>query len=178
MIYYLQFNAANLPGLIQVNNSAHQPTYFLQRLPPRWQKNYELLGMSQDRIGTIQQTSRSIWPNYQVQIGDRDMTKVLHLSNSQHQLMVAPGMHWLIQGHLIENNYIIYNYSHQMMMTVDNIYYKNGHEGFLLNIHRPTDHKVALLIAAVLNQTSRNTKNNRSLKRLLIHHGNLTWKQD
>ena len=85
MIFYMQFNAANIAGIIQITNVKQEPLYYLIRIPPHWKTSYNLL---------------------------------------------------------------------------------NGHEGYLLNINDNAEYKVGILLAAVLNQTSRNTKNKRSLERL------------
>ena len=166
MIFYMQFNAANIAGIIQITNVKQESLYYLIRIPPHWKTSYNLLGVSQDVIGSIEQISHSSWPNYQIKIGSKLITKVYHLNNSRHQLMLAPTVHWLITGNLIENNYVVHDFHHQVIMTVDNIYFKNGHEGYLLNINDNAEYKVGILLAAVLNQTSRNTKNKRSLERL------------
>ena len=107
MIFYMQFNAANIAGIIQITNVKQEPLYYLIRIPPHWKTSYNLL-----------------------------------------------------------NNYVVHDFHHQVIMTVDNIYFKNGHEGYLLNINDNAEYKVGILLAAVLNQTSRNTKNKRSLERL------------
>ncbi|MCO6542670.1 MAG: hypothetical protein J6584_01725 [Lactobacillus sp.] len=166
MIFYMQFNAANIPGVIEVTNVKQEQLYYLIRTQPHWKTSYNLLGISQDVIGQIKQISSSNWPNFKITIGSQAITNVYHVSNSRHQLMIAPSLHWIIKGNLFENNYIVHNFHHKLIMTVDNIYFKNGHEGYLLNIEDTAEPKIGILLAAVLNQTSRNTKNKRSIERL------------
>ncbi|UQS81657.1 hypothetical protein MOO45_05485 [Bombilactobacillus folatiphilus] len=164
MIYYLQFNMANLPGVIQVSNQLQQTEYILLRQKPRWKVNYELSTPSQETVGQIYQTNMRIWPNYQIILDDQKITKLIHLNNTRHQLMIAPTLHWLISGNLVANNYLVHDFKHHLIMSMDNIYLKNGHEGYLLQIVPQIDIRLGFLIAAVLNQTSRQIKNQQSIK--------------
>ncbi|MBA1394154.1 hypothetical protein EQ500_09825, partial [Lactobacillus sp. XV13L] len=93
MIFYMQFNAANIPGIIQVSDVQQQPHYYLIRIPPNWRTSYNLLGTSQDVIGSIEQISTNRWPNYEIKIGEQLITKIIHLSNTKRQLMLAPKLH-------------------------------------------------------------------------------------
>ncbi|NVY97078.1 hypothetical protein HU830_08085 [Lactobacillus sp. DCY120] len=167
MIYYLKFNAANLPGIIQVNDTEKKFAYLLVKTAPTWQQNYQLRTANQTVVGGIYQTSAHLWPNYSLVLGDHCVAKIIHLNVSRHQLMLVPTFHWIIHGNLIENNYFIQGPHRKIMMTVDNIYYPDGHEGYLLRIAASVEPPLGILIAAILNQTSRKNKTQRSYRRFL-----------
>lgn len=169
MIYYLQFNAANLPGVIQVTNQQQELCYYLIRTAPRWKINYELFTPLQTKLGNITQITTHPWANYQIKLANILITKLIHLTSNRRQLMIAPSLHWLVSGDLLANNYLVHDFHHHLVMSVDNIYLKNGHEGYLLQISPQVDEKIGLLLAAVLNQTSRLSKNQRSIKHWPLH---------
>lgn len=166
MIFYLQFNAANVSGVIQVNDEKNNAVYYLTRFDRKLRNSYDLLGIGGDAIGSIKQTSTDSWTNYNITIGDNEVSKLIHITNTRKQFLIATNLHWIVTGDLVENNYRVHNIWHDLIMTVDNIYFKNGHEGYFINITNNVDPKIGILIAAVLNQTSRNTKNKRTLDRL------------